>query len=147
MHVKKGDVLAFKIENGNYCYAQALEEPEFAFFSLESAEPNEAASAIESDVIFRLWVHKSAPKKWVKCSAHQIAEHLCGPVPRFKQSPISGKLSIYIAGQESPATYEQVQGLECAAVWEHEHIVSRVSDQLAGKTNKWLQSHLPKQKG
>jgi hypothetical protein len=42
------------------------------------------------------------------------------------------------ANYEIPAILEECKGLECAAVWEPEHVVDRLLDYHAGRLNKWL---------
>jgi len=147
VNVRFGDVFYFQIENGNFCYAQVLEEPECAFFSLESKKPDCAESAIVSNLLFRAWVHKSSYKQWSKACNFPVAASLAEKIPRFKKNALNGRPSIYIDGKETPATFDEVQGLECAAVWEHEHIISRISDQLSGKGNSWLASLQPRKNG
>jgi hypothetical protein len=51
------------------------------------------------------------------------------------------KFSLYDpnTGEMTPATKEQCIGLECAAVWEAEHVVDRINDHYAGRKNKWLE--------
>ena len=64
--------------------------------------------------------------------------------PFFKKDDISGALSItYTGDDEKAATQEQVRGMECAAVWEPEHVVDRLNDQFAGRPNKWVESLRP----
>ena len=145
--VKPGNVYSIPLEDGRYGYAQALESPEFAFFDVATEIELTADEAITHSVMFRIWVHKSSLKKWNKLGKASINESLSKQVPRFKQDALNGKLSIYINEQETPASLEEVQGLECAAVWEGSHILSRISDHLAGQENVWVASMQPKQKG
>lgn len=145
--VKPGNVYSVPLEDGRYSYAQALESPEFAFFDVATDTELTAEEATTYPLMFRIWVHKSSLKTWNKLGKAPISEPLSKQVPRFKQNALNGKLSIYINGQETPASLEEVQGLECAAVWEGSHIFSRISDHLAGQENIWVASMQPKQKG
>ena len=62
----------------------------------------------------------------------------------FKRDSISGKFSIYEGGGiETPATYDEVVDLECAAVWDPEHVESRLDDHYAGVENLWVKSLSP----
>jgi len=134
---KKGDIFEIALAEGTVAFAQALNEPEYAFFS---ENPIEVQSQLP---LFRVWVHSSAPKNWKKIGNAQPSEALDIEVPRFKKDPINGALSTYIGGHESPATFEQVQNMECAAVWEDIHIIDRLADHLAGRKNQWLESLKP----
>ena len=135
------------LEDGRYSYAQALESPEFAFFDVATDTELAAEEAISHPLMFRIWVHKASLKTWNKLGKVPISEPLSQQVPRFKQNVLNGNLSIYINQQETPASLEEVQGLECAAVWEGQHIISRIQDHLAGQENIWVASMQPKQKG
>ncbi len=43
-------------------------------------------------------------------------------------------------GNEYPATIDQCVGLEPVAVWEAEHVESRIDDFYAGRSNSFLES-------
>jgi len=140
MKTKKGDIFEIELEGSKVAFAQALVEPEFVFFEVSPLNANPSP-------IFRLWVHKSAVKEWNKIGNKEPSPELETELPRFKQDPINGSLSIYQGGAEKPATIEETTGLECAAVWEGNHIYDRLSDHYAGRENKWLKSLQPKVNG
>jgi hypothetical protein len=141
MKTKIGDIFEILLEEGAVCYAQALNEPEYAFYNISPLNNKKIKP------IFRLWVHKSAIKEWNKISNQPLSADLKVDIPRFKQDSINGSLSIYQGENEEPATHEQIQGLECAAVWEGNHIKDRLTDYLAGRENIWVESMRPKLNG
>jgi hypothetical protein len=145
--IKPGNVYSVPLDCGKYGYAQALEFPEFAFFNVATENELSAQDVVTYPVMFRIWVHKSSVSEWNKIGKVQINSALSEQVPRFKQDAINGKLSIYINAQEKPASFNEVKGLECAAIWESSHILSRICDHLAGKENKWVKLLQPKQNG
>ena len=145
--IKPGNVYSIPLDDGRFAYAQALDSTEFAFFDVATVKELSADEAISHPLMFRIWVHKSSLKTWNKLGKATISETLSKQIPRFKQDALNGKLSIYLNGQETPASLEEVKGLGCAAVWEGPHIVSRISDHLAGRENIWVASMQPKQKG
>lgn len=63
----------------------------------------------------------------------------------FKKDSITGELTIYrdSTQEEIPATRAQCRGLECAAVWEPEHVVERLNDHFAGRPNRWVELMRP----
>ena len=72
-----------------------------------------------------------------------IGSDILGP-RFFKKDRIAKKLSIYDDDDiEHPATLEEIEGLECAAVWEPQHVVDRLNDHFEGRPNKWVDSLLP----
>lgn len=134
---KKGDIFRIAITNGAVAFAQALNEPEYAFFSENPLEVQGQSP------LFRIWVHNSAPKKWNRLGNSLPSGVLDVEVRRFKKDAITGALSTYMGGNENPATLEEVKNLECAAVWEEPHIIERLEDHFAGRTNKWFESLKP----
>ena len=128
----RGDILKIGLPGGRTSTCQMLEEPEFAFFA-----PNDS-----SQLLFRIWVHKSAYSsgRWEKIGNSEIPPELASEVPRFNQDPISGSLSIHQSGREYSATEEECVKLERAAVWEPNHVEDRITDHIEGKENVWVQS-------
>ncbi|MFK8043604.1 hypothetical protein [Congregibacter sp.] len=128
---KKGAILQIDA-HGYSCKGQMLEEPEIAFF--DPANPDQ--------ILFRLWVHNSAYKqgRWQKIGEESVSKELALQVPRFKKDPITGKLSIYVNGNETPAELRECVDLECAAAWEPEHVEARLRDHIENRENVWVKS-------
>ena len=136
-----GDVIELPLD-GAWGYARVLRDPLMAFYALRAEAPLAWEDVVKAPVAFTVWVMHSAVKsgRW----------RVVGNVPLtptedvapwfFKQDAISGKLSLYRAGAERPATREECEGLERAAVWSAEHVESRLSDHLAQRPNKWAES-------
>jgi hypothetical protein len=63
-----------------------------------------------------------------------------------KKDVISGALSIYWEDPgtgtygETPASPEDCEGLEIAAVWDPEHVEDRLRDHFDGRPNRWVES-------
>ena len=60
------------------------------------------------------------------------------------QDVITKEFSIYHQGNILPATYEEIKNLECAAVWEPEHVEDRLRDYFSGVPNVWVEDLKPK---
>jgi hypothetical protein len=98
-------------------------------------------------VLFRIWVHNDAVKKGIwKVVGHEplAVEDAAEPL-FYKQDAITGALSLYHSlfantGWERPASTTECDGLECAAVWDPEHVEDQLRDHYAGRPNKWVQS-------
>ena len=134
MKINKGDIFEVRISDGHVVYAQALNDPEFAFFT------SNPSSNHDGSCLFRIWVHKSAKKHWKKIDTGEIPIELSVEAPRFKKDPITGEFSIYQDGTDREASYDQVKDLECAAVWEWPHIDERLVALFSGSESKWLNS-------
>ena len=48
------------------------------------------------------------------------------PPSRYIYDVIGRGYSLYIRGEIIPSDYEHCKGLECASVWEYEHIIDRI---------------------
>lgn len=141
---KFGDVVAIPLSGGTYGFAQALDEPELAFFDFRATTQPAPEEIVTHPVAFRLWVVRDGPLNWKKLGKASVAPALHEPVPRFKKDPISEELGICVNETETPATYQEVRDLECAAVWETEHVIDRLEDHFAGRPNQWLMSLRPR---
>ena len=112
--------------------AQMLEFPEMAFFDPKSP----------GQPLFRLWVHKSAYSegRWPKCGSSPIPASLQNDVPRFRKDALSGRLFLHINGVEQSASLRECKNLECAAVWDPQHVEDRLRDLREGRENPWAAS-------
>ena len=100
----------------------------------------------ESEVSFRIWVHKSAFNlgRWPKLGKLPIRPDLLESVDRFSQDALDPtKFSLWNGDRNWSVSREECEGLECAAVWEPEHVEDRIRDQINGVPNKWVESMRP----
>ena len=141
-----GDVVQISLGDGRVGFGRVLESPLVAFYDLCSSEVPPLDVIVASPIAFKVWVMNYAIKDgdWPVIGNMPLADDLLERPRFYKQDPISKELSIYLgAGKEIPATMDEIEGLECAAVWEPEHAVDRLLDHLAGRENKWVESMRP----
>ena len=122
-------------------------------FSSDTFESEAAVGDSSWDhVAFRIWVMDSAVdgKRWPVIGEQPLSEAERAREERlFKKGP-DGSLTVYstdpVTGQarEASASLEDVEGLECAAVWSPEHVEDRLRDQRDDKPNKWVESMRPR---
>jgi hypothetical protein len=146
---KVGDVVIITLADGRCAYALVLPEPLMAFFDYSSPCGTQvgAEAIVKEPVAFRIWVmnHAVTSGRWPVVGHVSAAGGLSECPEFFKQDPLNGSLSITRGGGlERAATFEECQHLECAAVWEPEHVVSRLEDHFAGRRNKWVDLLRPK---
>jgi hypothetical protein len=147
---KEGDVVQIDLDNGQMSFARVLRDPLIAFYDLIATEVPSIEQIVASPITFKLWVmrHALTAGIWPRIGHVELSPELREPTVFFKQDPLSGRLSIYLGdGVEVPATIEEASGLECAAVWDPEHIVDRLRDHFAGQPNKWVEMMKPKSMG
>jgi hypothetical protein len=123
-----------------------LEEPLFAFFDycVDAVAVPTINEITSKPILFRIWImnHAVTRGRWSVIGHAPVPDKLLDSPWFFKEDPISGKLSLTQlgAGDEIPATLAQCKALECAAVWDPEHVEDRLRDHFAGRPNKWVES-------
>lgn len=145
---KRGDVFRIDLGDGTYSFGQVLESPLFVFFDLRSESDLSPEEITSNTPLFLLWVMKYAMTSgvWPVIGQAEISPLIDEKPIFYRQDAISGKLSIYhTGGKEEPATPQEIEGLERAAVWDPSHVVDRLNDHFAGRPCKWLQPIRPTQ--
>ena len=144
---RAGDILKISLGGGVHSYAQVAEEPLIVFFDGAWSEELQLDRVIGLPALFRIWVHNDAVKKgiWPVIGNQPLAlEHAVEPY-FYKQDAVTGRPSLYHSsfadtGWERPASATDCEGLECAAVWDAEHVEDRLRDYYAGQPNRWFES-------
>ena len=142
-----GSVIAIPLPDGTCGYGRVLRDPLVAFYDLQSTHILPMQDVMAAGVAFTLFVMKRAlmSGRWPVIGDAPLTPELQEKPLFFKRDMISGALSIYRAstGKETRATREECRSVECAAVWDPEHIVERLQDHFAGQANKWTESMRP----
>lgn len=144
---KVGDVVVVPLGDGTYGFGRVLREPLMAFYALRTTAIPAVQDILLSPVAFIVGVMNYAVTQgiWQIIGNSPLDEKLSEEPLFFKKDLVSGVLSIYrdSTGEEMPATPEQCENLECAAVWEPNHVIDRLKDHFAGQQNKWVESMRP----
>lgn len=142
-----GDIVRIDLGQGGHSYGQVADEPLLVFFDAVFTEAPPPEQAVKLPVLFRIWVNNDAVQKgvWAVVGNRPLATENAVEPYFYKQDAISGALSVYHSsyvdtGWERPASEAECEGLECAAVWEAEHVEDRLRDHFAGRPNAWLES-------
>jgi hypothetical protein len=142
-----GDILKINLGDGLHSYGQVAEDPLIVFFDGAFGEALSPEQAIALPVLFRIWVHNDAVKKgiWEVIGNLPLAPRNAVEPFFYKQDAVTGTLSLYHSsfadtGWERPASATDCDGLECAAVWDAEHVEDRLRDHYAGRPNEWVES-------
>ncbi|BCH58947.1 Imm26 family immunity protein [Agrobacterium vitis] len=145
---KRGDLIRIDVDAGIHFYAVALTNPLFAFFDdiIDTDQP--PAITEDQPVIFKLAVMDNAVRSGRWPVIGKVNPNTVAALDRtifFKQDQISGRITAYdpIANIETPISFEEAGHLECAAVWDAEHVEDRLRDHLNGIPNKWWASMRP----
>jgi len=146
---KIGALFAIDLGNGQFAFGRRVSKAESVFYDYVTNEisPNTIKKAYESKIAFRTSAYKYAitSGRWeIVDSKEPLPPDLAKPKKYFIQDSITGSFSIYFDGDISPCTASDIEGLECCAVWEPEHIEDRLRDHFAGRPNIWVESLKPK---
>ncbi len=142
-----GAVVLISLGDDRFGYGQMLESPEYAFFDLQSDNSVPPEEVIQKPIAFRLWVMRYAHSdgRWKKVGTAPVADSLKHKVHRFNQDPLNQKIRLTLDGFDGPiVSAEECEGVECAAVWDPEHVEDRLRDHFSGVPNKWAESLRPK---
>lgn len=142
---KLGDIVRIKLEDGSISFGRVLEEPLMAFYDLKANNTIEVDDVLSKPILFKIWVMNSAIEsgRWEVIGNSPLENQLTAPQRFFKQSPLNKKFSIYFNGDETPASLEDCEVLERAAVWDPEHVEDRLRDYYDGVPNQWVESLKP----
>ncbi len=143
-----GNIVEIALPSGGLTYAIVIDSPRLAFFDGKFDSRPSIDRIVEAPVAFQIWVMKYAVGKnhWSVIGHTEVPSTLLNAPSFFKQDAITGRFSIYQHGSETPANYAEVANLERAAVWDPEHVESRLEDFYSGIDNIWVKSLAPKQK-
>ena len=146
-HWDSGNIVEIALPSGGLTYAMVVESPRVAFFDRKFDSRPSIEEIVETPIAFQIWVMKYAIGKqyWSVIGDADVLSSVVKDNRFFKRDLISGKFSIYEGGgRETDATYAEVADLECAAVWDPDHVVSRLEDHYSGIENIWVKSLAPK---
>jgi hypothetical protein len=150
MKVASGSVVEIDLGADGIAYGRLLLPPMFEFFDLRGGGLDAIPSA---EVLFRIDVMTTAIKsgRWPVIGVIPLSASERGHLEVFfKQNPLTGALSFYSENRlskqvlTSPATFEECERLERAAVWDPTHVEDRLRDHFAGRPNKWVESLRPR---
>jgi len=147
-----GNVVTKTLDDGWTYYARLLESPWVAFYRHRTKQTaDDLAKVVASPVLFTIATHKDL----VTNGAWKLAGHI--PLDGSLEPPRAQAVwdmddptkceIIDDQGDMRPATPEQCELLEPAAVWAPEHIDDRLKDTFAGRRNLWLDSLRPARQG
>jgi hypothetical protein len=137
------------LHDGAKAYGRVLEEPLVAFYATRTLDGEATPSLAEIagwPVAFKIWVMNYAVTKgrWKVIGTLPLSPDLQAKPDFFKRDVMSGRLTIHDDNApphyERPATLAECEHLECAAVWEPEHVEDRLRDYFAGRSNRWVES-------
>ena len=146
-----GRVVRIDLGDGRCAYGRRLNGPSVEFYDRVDAygESVDLLDLVASRVAFTVWVMDAAFRRggWELLDVVPLSESERAKVEhRAKKDPITGECSIYwtdaVSGNfgEVPASLEECEYLEVAAVWDAHHVEDRLRDHFDGRPNEWVES-------
>jgi immunity protein 26 of polymorphic toxin system len=124
-----GDVIQVTLQTGRYAYGRVLQDASVAFYRTTTAEPGLPPIG-SRDYQFIVGVYDDvAGSDGAPVVGHDPSQEPEDdwPPPHSVRDPISGTMSIYHHGHIRPATQEEAEELEPAAVWDLHHLIDRLN--------------------
>ncbi len=143
---KEGAFIELSLPNGKFSYGRVLPKASYAFYNIYSDNRITDIDLIKaSKVLFILAVYKHAVTKnrWKIIGKSELEDELKKMPMKFIQDQLEPtQFRIYDpnSGEMKRAKKEECLGLECAAVWEPEHVEDRIIDYFENRPNKWFES-------
>ncbi len=140
-----GAIVKIKIDHEFQTYARILNNASYAFYDCRTKNDIKDLNLIASKpILFILSVYKSAITKgrWLKIGTLPLEEKLKSLPLTFIQDDLNPNIfQIYDpnTGEFRKALKEECLDLECASVWEAEHVEERLRDHYDGKPNVWVE--------
>lgn len=147
-----GRVVRIDLGDGRCAYGRQLLGASVEFYdrSGKAGEKADLLDVVAWPVAFTLLVMNYAFRRqggWELLDVVPLTDEERALTQRWaKQDAISGALSIYWSDPETgtsgetPATLQECDGLEVAAVWDREHVEDRLRDHFDGQPNRWVES-------
>jgi hypothetical protein len=143
-----GAILQINIENDYYTYAQILGKSAYAFFDYKTKEPlKDLYILLDKPVLFITNVYDDVVTKghWLKVGKIELRSDLLEiPMQFIQDAQHPDRFEFYNpnTGDITPATKQEIKGLERAAVWEASHIQDRIRDHYNGVPCAWLKDDI-----
>jgi hypothetical protein len=139
-----GAVVKINLGDGNHSYARILDKASFAIYDFMTKSEKTIDEITAKNILFIVAVYDDVitDGRWEKIGSKPLEEELKILPMKYMQDSINpNNFSLYNpnTGEIIPAKRGDCAGLECAAVWEAEHVEDRIRDHYAGKKNKWLE--------
>jgi len=140
-------IVKIELEDGYYGYAQILEKS-MVYFEMRTKNELRGKlleALLEVQILFFCSVYNDVITKdrWLKVGKLPIkTEFEVLPMKFIHDDLKLGFFELYDpnTGEITSSIYEKCKDLECAAVWEAEHVEDRLRDHYNGVENKWVKS-------
>ena len=138
-----GNVIEILLEDESISYGLVIREPLIAFSRLTYSTKVEISAELFTDIAFQTWCHNESIGKngWSIVGYINLSEISLPAENFYRYDPISQEFFHYIDNtNDIPVQREDCIDMECAAVWDKNHIEQRLYALKTGKSCIWLES-------
>jgi hypothetical protein len=141
-----GQIVKIPVQQGQFVYGCNLKHAAVAVYDTYGKGQLPLSEIINQKVIFTVTVFDKGFAKWEKIGIVPLEqERLYGPNKFVQDVWILANIRILDSlGNERQASFEEVQGLERASVWDYNQVEQRVRDYYDNKTNWIVEFKRPK---
>ncbi|WP_423735638.1 Imm26 family immunity protein [Chitinophaga caseinilytica] len=137
---KPGTVFCIPLEENLFAYARQITSALFECFDFFGNQKVDATVVAQQPVLFTLSVHKyvHTDSKWEPIGEVPVPENY--PMPLFFHQDIGNEDICHLVDTKGNRTYvprAACVGYERRAVWDYEHVESRLIDHYHNRENKW----------
>lgn len=139
-------MLEIPLGDGFFAYGRTLIGAFSAFYDIHTTERPPLEAIVSADVLFTILFNGRAviDGTWEVIGYQPLDVDPKSLPVLYKRDILNGELSLYYPNStETPATENDIEGLELAAVWSGGHIGDRLRDHYAGRPCLWLATRQP----
>jgi hypothetical protein len=143
-----GGIHEIDLKDGTFAYAQALLDPDVAFYEClrkEKESRPSLESVVTSKILFKVGMYEDGIRKeWERIGRVPLKPELENSEDCFLYHEDTDTVELFKVGVGIiPATWEEVKHLERLALWGHGSVEQRLRDHFAGRPNWDLESDKP----
>ncbi len=120
------------LSDGRFAYGRVYRDASIAFYRKASPGPGHPPLG-DRDFAFCVGVYRDVVLRWERVGRDPFTEDEDEgwPPPSAIQDVISGEWRIYHRGEMRAATADEAEGLEPAAVWDGQHVLPRLAENVS----------------
>jgi hypothetical protein len=139
-----GSIVKIPLKSEKFGYGQLLDKNSIAIFKIRTERELEISEIVEKEILFIVAIYNDiiSSGRWQKIAKVELKsefEKLPFEFIQDELEPNNFELYNPNTGEITKANKNQCIGLERAAVWEHEHVQSRIDDYFDGIKNIWVE--------
>ena len=139
-----GAIIKIPLTLSKHSYGQLLDKNSVAIFNINTDKDYALENILNTESLFIVAVYNRVitSGRWPKTFKADLRKEFRILPLKFIQDPVdTDNYELYDpnTGEIRKSDKKSCLGLECSAVWEADHVESRIIDHFAGRQNIWLQ--------